>query len=81
MKTKKSAARSLSVAIVRPLLKFCAAVGFVAVHHLWFEIGTRGAIQSGIDGIFLMVFTYGLAWLMRSGPNNVIGKPHENLGK
>ena len=54
---------------VRHLLKFCAAVGFVAVHHLWFGIDTRGAIQSGIDGIFLMAFTYGLVWLMRSGPN------------
>tara|TARA_A100000171_G_scaffold53079_1_gene76392 strand:- start:62720 stop:62908 length:189 start_codon:yes stop_codon:yes gene_type:complete len=39
----------------------CVALA-VIIHHVWFDLGGRGSIQSCCDGVFLVILGYALAF-------------------
>lgn len=55
--------RRLVLPVSRHLLWLATCIAAVAVHNLWFDIGKRGVLKAGLDGVFLTVLTMLIVWI------------------
>ena len=53
----------LVMPMLRHLLWLAICISAVAAHYLWFDIGKRGILQAGLDGVFLTVSTMVIVWI------------------